>query len=455
MIKNSVSVKDLTSGPILPQLLSLAWPMMVTMTLQLVYNVVDMAVVGHAMGKVGLSATSIGGELTQFFVVFSAGLAMAGQVLIGTFIGKGERNRISKVIGTHISTAVIIGLIFNILLLICGPLFLRWMNTPEEAYAQACSYVLTCSFGYIFIYGYDAIAAAFRATGNSRSTMIFIAVSSVLNLILDFLFVNGLHWQAFGAALATVIGQIAAFAASAVYLYKKRSGLELDLSLKTFIPEKDLLGPLLKIGLPTGMQFCAVAFSMLMTSSWVNAFGTAISAANGAGGKLRKIMQIMTKSMHGAGAVIISQSMGAEKIDRVKKVMAVVWKVCMIYWLVIAALCVIFPEQIFSIFTKDGEVLAVSHEYMPSFALWIFTLAFMSPFMALANGLGEPRLNVAMGLMDGVVARIGLSLLMGVTLGMGYLGFWYGNALAGFASIAIGAAYYLSGKWKTHKVIKK
>ena len=285
--------------------------------------------------------------------------------------------------------------------------------------------------------------------------MIFIAISSVLNLLLDFLFVNGLHWQAFGAALATVIGQIAAFAASAAYLYKMRKGLDLDLSPKTFIPQKELLGPLLKIGLPTGMQFCAVAFSQLMTSSWVNAFGTAVSAANGAGSKLRKIIQIMTKSMNGAGAVMISQCMGAEKIDRVKKVMGMVWKVCMAYWVLIAGLCLLFPEQIFTIFTKDAEVLALSHEYMPSFALWIFTLSFMAPFMALANGLGEPRLNVTMGITDGVIARIGLSLLMGVTLGMGYLGFWYGNALAGFASILIGGGYYLSGKWKTHKVIKK
>ena len=455
MSDGKVKVRDFTSGSIFPQLISLAWPMMVTMALQLVYNIVDMAVVGHAMGKTGLSAISVGGELTQFFIVFSAGMAMAGQVIIATFIGKGERHRISDAVGTLMTTVIAMGLIVDLLLAFCGPVFLKWMNCPDDAYGQAVTYVFTCSFGYIFIYGYDALAAIFRATGNSRSTLIFIALSSVLNLILDIVFVNVLHMQAFGAALATVIGQICAFAASSYYLYIKRKDLELTLGRRSFIPQKDLLGSMLKIGIPTGMQFCAVAFSMLMTSSWINAYGTAVSAVNGAGGKLRKIIQIMTKSMYGGGAVIVSQSMGAGNTERVKKVMGMVFRICMIYWVIVGAASLLFPEQIFSVFTKDPEVLALSHEYMPSFALWTCTLSLLAPLMTLANGIGNPRFNVAMGLLDGVVARIGLSVLLGSVLGYGYLGYWYGNAMATFASIALGLIYYLSGKWKTYKAIKK
>ena len=455
MSDSKVKVRDFTSGSIAPQLLSLSWPIMVTFALQLLYSIVDMAVVGHAMGKTGLSAISVGGELTQFFIVFSAGMAMAGQVIIANFIGKGERHRISDAVGTLLTTVIALGIIVNLLLLFCGPIFLKWMNCPDDAYDQAVIYVFTCSFGYVFIYGYDALASVFRATGNSRSTLIFIAISSVLNLVLDILFVNGLHMQAFGAALATLIGQIAAFAASAFYLYKKRAALELTLTARSFIPKKDLLGPMLKVGIPTGMQFCAVAFSMLITSSWINAYGTAISAVNGAGGKLRKIIQIMTKSMYSGGAVIVAQSMGAGNTERVKKVMGVVFRICMIYWVFVAAASLLFPEQIFSIFTNDAEVLALSHEYMPSFALWTCTLSLLSPLMTLANGIGNPKFNVAMGLLDGVVARIGLSVLLGSVLGYGYLGYWYGNALATIASIAMGLIYYLSGKWKTYKVIRK
>jgi Na+-driven multidrug efflux pump len=113
----------------------------------------------------------------------------------------------------------------------------------------------------------------------------------------------------------------------------------------------------------------------------------------------------------------------------------------------------LFPKQIFSIFDTDAEVLEWAPAYMHVAVVTFFSFVFMTPFNAVINGLGYATLSFVIGMMDGVVARIGLSLLMGIAMDMGIIGFWYGNALAGYVSAILGAAYYFSGRWKTHKLL--
>ena len=196
-------VTDFTSGPIASSLLRFATPLFLASLLQAVYNMVDMIIVGHVMGKVGLSGVSVGGDLITFLTFIAMGFANAGQVIISQYLGARKRESISRFVAALFSfllfCAVTLGLLFYLLR---APL-LRLMNTPAEAWQEAYNYMTVCLYGLVFIFGYNASSAVLRGLGDSRHPFVFIGIASVANVILDLLFVMGFRMGAAGAALAT------------------------------------------------------------------------------------------------------------------------------------------------------------------------------------------------------------------------------------------------------------
>lgn len=327
------------------------------------------------------------------------------------------------------------------------------MNTPAESYAGARAYTLVCFAGLFFVFGYNVVSATLRGMGDSRRPLLFIAVAAVANLILDLIFIAVFHWGPFGAALATVIGQGLSFVISLIYLYHRREAFGFDFKRESFRVHKSRLIPMVKIGCPMALQYSAVALSMLFVKSYINSYGVLASTVTGVGDKLRSMASIITRAMGTAGSSMVGQNIGAGKLDRVKRVVAVSAAVCLSACLVLSAVVLLFPEAIFSVFNTEPEVLAMARDYMPSLAIAFLTLAAMAPFNAVVNGTGFATLAMTIGLVDGVIARVGLSILLGVYLDWGIKGFWYGNALAGFVAAAIGGAYFFSGKWKTRRLL--
>ena len=204
-------IHDMTTGPVLKQLLGFAFPLFISNALQAVYNLVDMVVVGNYIGKAGMSAVSIGGDMLHLLTFVAIGFSSAGQVIIARQVGAGKKDEIRKTIGTMFT------LLLSISLAIAGSCFalrhqiLRWLNTPDASWAFAMDYLVTCTAGLLFIYGYNIVSAILRGMGDSRRPFMFIAAAAVLNTVLDILFVKYVGLQVFGAALATVIGQGTSF----------------------------------------------------------------------------------------------------------------------------------------------------------------------------------------------------------------------------------------------------
>jgi putative MATE family efflux protein len=289
--------------------------------------------------------------------------------------------------------------------------------------------------------------------GDSMRPFIFIAIAAVINFLLDLLFISVMGMEAFGAALATIIGQAFSFIASIIYLYKKREAFGFDFKLKSFALRWDKLKPMIKLGFPLALQFAAISISMLFVNSYINSYGLIASAVTGIGNKLRNVMSIFTRSIATAGSSMVGQNMGAGKPDRVKQMVRTASIICLSAGILVSGIFLLFPKQIFSLFDRNPEVLAWAPRYMWTLALTFMSFSVMSPFNAVINGIGFAGLSLVIALVDGVVSRIGLSLLLGITFNMGIEGFWYGSALASFMTGIIGGIYYFSGKWKTRKLI--
>lgn len=431
------------------QLLAFSYPFILSNLLQQAYNMADMIIVGQFVGSAGLAAASSAGELAVLFLFLCMGFSSAGQIIISQHIGAGNRERIGPAIGTMFTFLFLLGVVLTVIPLIGCDTFLRWLNVPGESFDYAHDYAVVCFWGMVPVCGYNVVGAILRGMGDSKHPFIFIAIASVLNVILDLIFVGPLGMACFGAALATVISQTVSFIISIIFLYRRREAFGFDFKLRSFAMRREELRTMISMGLPLSLQLAAISGSMLIVNSYINALGVIAASATAVGNKITIVANIMSGAMNTAGSSIVAQNFAAGKTSRVSKTLGCILIICVSFCAFLSLLLLIFPEQIFSIFDSNPEVIALSHLFAPVGAFSLFGFATRPAAMALINGIGNSRLAFICGIVDGIFARIGFSLLFGAT--MGVVGFWLGSALAGHVFGVIGLIYYLSGKWKTRK----
>lgn len=446
-------IRDLTQGSVPKQLVRFALPLFFSGLLQTVYNMVDMIIVGQYVGKTGLSAVSVGGEVLTMLTFIAMGMSNAGQIIISQYVGSRQYDKIQKMVGTLFTFLLSCSIMMTVVCLIIRKNILHWINMPSEAMADGEAYILVCICGLFFIYGYNLVSAILRGMGDSKHPFWFIAVASVVNLVLDILFVAILKSGTLGAALATVIGQAVSFLWSLIYLYRHKEQFGFDFKLKSFGIYKEVFFPLIKLGIPMMLQSAAITFSKLFITSWVNTYGVVASAVTGVGNKLQVLTNVFAQALSAAGGSMIAQNIGAEKYERVPKVVKTSFVIDAVVAIVLSVLTVLYPRVVFGIFTSDAEVLDMANSYLPIAVLLYAGCVFRPPMMALINGSGNSKLNIAIALLDGIAVRIGLAYLLGAICNMGIHGFWYGNAISGFVPFLIGFPYYLSGKWRTRKYL--
>lgn len=443
-------IRDYTTGPLTRQLLIFAGPLMLSNLLQTAYNMVDMIVVGQYVGATGLSAVSVGGELIHFYTFILMGLCNAGQIMISQYIGLGDRDSVAKTVGAMFTTVTGIALVVTVLGLCFNSVFLGWLNVPEEARAGCLAYTNCCTVGCVFMCGYLMVGSILRGMGDSKHPMIFIAVAAGLNVGLDLWFVSA-GLGAFGAALATVIAQGVSFVSCTVFLYCRRADFGFEFKAQSFLPEKRILVMLLKLGVPMSLQSSAVSVSSLFVSSFINRYGVVVSAVTGVGSKLSMIASVVTLALSYASATMIGQNFAAGRHERVRKIQFDSYIIGCLFAAVLSVIIALWPEQVFALFDSDPEVLAMSRSYVIVAIVNFIGWALRGPAVALCNGMGFSAMNFSLGMLDGVVMRIGLCLLLGQVFGMGVQGFWLGSALAGSTFFVVMFPYLLSGKWKKRK----
>ncbi len=443
-------VRDLTQGNVAKLLLKFAFPLFLSNALQAIYNIVDMIVVGQCLGGVGMSAVSIGGDVLHLLTFLAMGFSSAGQVIIAQDVGAKRLDNVKKTIGTMFTFLLLAALLMSIICYMLRVPMLKLLNTPQESFEYTLDYTVTCIIGLVFIYGYNIVSSILRGMGDSKRPFVFIAIAAVLNIVLDIVFVAYLDLKVFGAALATVIGQGASFVISLIYLYRARENFCFDFKLKSFMIEKKTFKRLVALGVPMAIQAAAVNLSKIVLMSWINMFGVVYSALAGVYNKINVMIGVVSNSFTTAGSSMVGQNLGAKKDERVPEILKTVGICGISISAMLSLVMALFPSQVFSAFTKDEAVLAVASILVVPIILNFFGAATRSISFSLINGSGRTKLNLAVAIIDGVIARVGIAALLGFVLKMDCLGFWYGDAIAGFVPMCIGMYFYLSGKWKTN-----
>lgn len=446
-------IKDLTSGRPLRQLVMFSLPFMLSNFLQQAYSLADMVIVGQFVGSSGLAAASNATDIIFLFFFVCMGFTTAGQIIVSQHIGAGQRERLSDSIGTLFTFTLAIGVLSTVLSLIFCDRLLGLLNIPEEAFDYAHEYAIVCSLGNIPVFGYNAICAVLRGMGDSRHPTIFVAISASLNIGLDLLFVGPLKMECFGAALATVIAQTIAFLISLGFIYKNREAFGFDFKLRSFAVKKVEFSALIKLGVPIALQNVLVSISFMFVASRINVFGVVPAAVTAVGNKLSVAATICTNALCTAGSSIVAQNFAAGKFKRVGKTTLYILLISVVFTTLLSLIVAIFPEQIFGLFDSNPDVVAMSHAFVPAAIISFLGFAGRSAVLAFINGIGFSSLAFFGGLLDGIVARIGLAVLLGEVAGLGVQGYWIGSAIAGNVFALIGIVYYSMGTWKKRRAI--
>ena len=430
-------------------------PFMLSNAMQVLYSTIDMIIVGEYVGTAGISAVGQSSQIVNFATMVCLGFSNAGQVLLAQALGAGKKKETNNIIGTLFSLVFILAVALSAIILVLRSVILDVMNIPKESYDMAMQYMIICAAGLVFTAGYNMVSAVLRGMGDSKRPFLFIAIASVVNLVLDLLFTGLLGWGVAGAAYATIIGQAVSFVFSLFYLYKRKESFGFDFERNSFKINRQYAKMMASIGTPMAIQSGCINISMLFVNSMINSVGVVASATFSAGVKIDDIINKISQGIHHAAMPMVSQNIGAERQDRAKRVVYSAWIFSGIWTVVFIALYIFFGKQMFMLFSNDTAVHEMSSTFIKAI-LWMFlALAMMRGTGALIQGIGNARLSMVLALLDGVILRIGLSWLFGIYFDWGFYGFVLGYGLAPYGFAVPGVIYFLSGMWRRHKVLAK
>lgn len=425
-------------------------PLIVTNLFQALYNIVDMMIVGKYAGAAGLSAVTIGGQVTQVILCVVLGISNAGAVMIAQLAGAKRQNEIPRTLGTMIVTFFVIAMVLTVSIILFTDPLLRLLNTPQESFGQTVSYLRICMIGTVFIYFYNLMSGVLRGVGNSRTPMLLVLFSLVLNIFLDWLFVGVFNKNAAGAAVATVIAQVVCAGLIIIYMFRETDFVVWDKSL--FCVDRQKLNMLLKIGLPQSVQFTLTNLSFLFIAGLVNTYGVYASAATGAAGKLSSFAVLSGQAVMGAIITMSAQNIAAQKYKRALQGMGMGILYALPLSVVFYILSFVQPEKMLGLFTQDPQVLAVGGPYLQIVAVSFVIESVMFCMMGVLTGAGYTNITMICAIISAFGVRYGLAWFLSSVASMGFLGIAMAYPFAPLSSTVICLVFILSGKWKKNRV---
>ncbi len=451
MRKGSIE-RNLTEGNVVKLLIQFALPFMLSNLIQSLYNVADMLIVGYYSGTAAISGVNIGGQVTFILTNIIVGLTVGGTVIIGQYLGSGDRKSVKETIGTLLTFLLIVGIAFTIIMLMVSDKILWLLQTPEESYQQARDYLDVTLLGTVFIFGYNAFSAILRGFGDSRRPLIFVSIACAINVVLDLLLVGVCGMAAKGAAIATVISQAISMILCIITLM--RSDFVFDFKLSSFKFLKKHFITIMRIGIPISIQNVIVNFSFLVLTTIANSMGVNASAAVGIVGKYNGFAILPAIAVGSSVSAMVAQNMGAGAIDRAKKTFYTGFALAFSITFVLFIITQIFPEQILTVFDDDPNTISAGVEYIRVFSFDYLIVPATFCLNGLVTGAGHTIISSICGILSSIGFRVPIAILFGLVMQKGLGGLGLAAPIASLASGLILLIYYVTGKWKKNMVIK-
>lgn len=432
---------SLTEGPIFKTMMLFAFPMILGNLLQQIYNIVDTIIVGRFVSSEALAAVGSAYALMTFINSLIIGLCMGSGALFSKSFGAGKQADMRLEVKLSF---VFIGIITAIIYIIVFPgtdLILRLLAVPADVYALMRSYVRIIFAGIVFIFLFNFFAYLLRAVGNSLVPLIFLAISSVTNIVLDLYFVISLKWGVAGAAGATVISQALAGVGTAIYVMARHR--DLVSSGKDGRTEWYRLGEIIKNNVFTGLQQSVMNFGILMIQGLVNSFGTTIMAAFAAAVKIDTLAYMPAQEYANAYSLFISQNYGARKQERIAKGTRIATAVSVIFCLVVSVIIWIFSRDFMEIFVEASEtaIIAAGVKYLRIEGSFYFGIGILFLLYGYYRGVQRAEMSLVLTVIS-LGTRVALSYMLAPHTALGVNAIWWSIPIGWILADVVGGVYY-------------
>lgn len=412
----------LTRGSIRRGIIGFAIPVFVGYLFQQLYNTADSLIVGNFLGENALAAVSAIAAFIYMFIGFFMGFATGSGVVIARHIGAGDPHQTT--LAVH--TTVAMGLSFSLIVSVAGtaitPTVLRWMGTPDEVFTESCKYLRVYFAGATGLVMYNMLVGILQASGDSRHPLVYLVISSLVNVALDLLFVAGLGMGVEGAAFATVISQFLSMFLAAARLMRIDSSIRVSLRKVRFDPEN--LKYIVRNGLPTAMQACVIDLSNILIQSYVNSFGNLAMAGIGASTKVEGFAFLPVTAFSMAVTTFVSQNMGARRYDRVKKGIRFGLTCTIVIIEIMGAALFMLSPQLIGLFNRNPDVIRFGMGRTRTCALFYCLVGFSHVASAVMRGLGKPMTPMVIMLTCWCAVRILVLFTLGQAMHDIHLAYW-------------------------------
>ena len=394
----------MTEGSIGGQLVSFAVPLFIGNLFQQLYNTADALIVGNLLGSGALAAVSATGNLVFLMISFFGGISAGAGVAISRYFGAGETDKMRSAIHTNIAFSLASAIVLTVLGTTFTPTILRWMGTPADIMEQSCSYIRLYFAGSLSMVLYNALRGIMQAVGDSTHPLIYLIVSSVVNVVLDILFIAKLGTDVGGAAVATVISQ---FISVFLCMYRLMTTNEdYRLNLREIGFDWPMMKLIVRYGLPSGLQNSVIAIANVVVQSNINVFGTMAVAGCGAYSKIEGFAFLPITSFTIAITTFVGQNLGAKEYERAKKGARFGIICAMILAELIGVAMYIFMPKLAALFSSTPEVIAYATKQARTIALFFCLLAYSHAVASVCRGAGKAFVPMTIMLVVWCVLRI-------------------------------------------------
>lgn len=429
-----------------------ALPMILGNLFQQFYTTVDSIIVGQLVGEEALAAVGASYSLTAVFIMIAIGGGIGASVITSQYLGAGLYSRMKTSIHTALTSFLMLSIVLGVIGLLFSAEILRALNTPENIMEDAMLYLRIYFIGLPFLFMYNILSSIFNALGNSRTPLYLLIFSSVLNVVLDLLFVGPFEMGVGGAAVATVLAQ----GLSAVISF----GL-LVRTLKTYTAKEtsklfdvEILGNMIRVAIPSMIQQSIVSVGMLLVQSVVNGFGSSVLAGYTAGMRIESICIVPMIALGNAVSTFTAQNLGAGSAERVRKGYTAAAKLVAVFAIVICLVLTLFHEAIIDSFLDMGSEQAAfetGNAYLSFIAFFFVFIGFKAITDGVLRGAGDVLVFTLANLIN-----LGIRVIFAFTMApvIGVNAVWIAVPIGWATNAGISFIRYLSGKWSEKKLIQ-
>lgn len=404
------TVAPMTSGSIWKRMIFFALPLLLGNLFQQMYNTVDSLIVGNFLGSSALAAVSSSGSLIFMLIGFLSGISSGAGVVVARFFGAQDEENLHRTVHTTVAFGLVAGVLMTVLGMLLSPQILLWMGTPESVMDNSVAYLQTYFSGSLGFVMYNIFVGILQAVGDSRHPLYYLIASSVINLVLDIVFIEFFHTGVGGAALATVISQVVSALLCLIQLMRTKESYRLQLKEIRF--DRKILIQVIRIGLPSGVQNSIIAFANVIVQSYINAFGEMAMAGYGAYSKVEGFGFLPINSFTLALTTFVGQNLGARQYDRTRKGARFGVLITIILAELIGVVVFIFAPQFIAAFDSTPEVVQFGIDKARTAALFYFVLAFSHSIAAVLRGAGKAMVPMIIMMVFWCVVRVAFLAVM-------------------------------------------